>query len=420
MITASSPVGQLHPPITTPKPDSLLKAEADKLSTMNQIVVSLMQGSEDRHKTDAEKISLCSQDAYVSSDGTVKSYGRCNKRLCATCSKARASEWHKIMCALPDHLAVDLYDEEERSGLPTVAGLALTLNAGQALPITHLKSILKILHKLWPRLLKSSALKRNLSGAIRATEITVDMDDIQSTKANPHIHGLILLKIPSDTDNLSNWLSNVASDISKWWRRSIKRELKQLLKLASPEVTSSAQSITPLYSHNRTNFKRWGSYITKGAIHSLATQLRSEAKTKSLIELTQVWLEIDKAVRGARLISAQGCIKDALSDAKIDAKASSRPSSPDGEESKPRITHKWSYTLDCYLSVQDWNVDHKRPSDWLSRRSHLLPSPHYAPLKVRAYAREQLERQESMRQAVLHNLSTGDTLDHKQGHLADS
>lgn len=421
MITASSPVGQLHPSInSTPKPDSLLKAEADKLSTMNQIVVALMQGSEDRHKTDAEKISLCSQDTYVSSDGTVKSYGRCNKRLCATCSKARAAEWHKVMCALPDHLAVDFYDEEERSGLPTVAGLALTLNAGQALPITHLKSILKILHKLWPQLLRSSALKHHLSGAIRATEITVDMDDIQSTKANPHIHGLILLEIPDDTGDLSDWLTHVAHGISKWWRRSIKRELRKLFTLAAPEVTSSAQSITPLYAHNKTNLKRWGSYITKGAVHSLAEQLSAKAKDKTLIEITQVWLEIDKAVRGARLISAQGCIKDALSDAKADAKESSGSSSPDGEESKPRITHKWSYTLDCYLSVQDWNIDHKRPSDWLSRRSHLLPSPHYAPLKVRAYAREQLERQESMKQAVLHNLTTGDTLDHKQGHLADS
>lgn len=418
MITSSSPAGQLNHPInSTTKPDSLLKAEADKLSTMNQIVVSLMQGADDRHRTDAEQISLCSQDAYVSNDGTFKSYGRCNKRLCATCSKARASEWHKVMCALPQRLEVELYDEQEKLGLPVVGGLALTLNGGRALPITYLKDILKILHKLWPRLLKSSAIKGHLSGAIRATEITVDMDNIESTTANPHIHGLLLLEIPDDTSAPNDWLNRIAVEISKWWRRSIKRELTKLLKCESPDITSSAQSITPLYTHDATNLKKWGSYITKGAIHSLAKQLEAKAKSKTLIEMTQVWLEIDRAVRGARLISAQGCIKDALPDAKADAR---NAYTSNADESKPRVTHKWSYTLDCYLSVQEWTIDHQRPSDWLSRRSHLLPSPHYAPLKVRAYAREHLERQESIKRAILHNLMTGDTLDHKQGHLADT
>jgi len=425
MITSPIPSGQGYDstqeslPIHL-RPLPLDEVERHKRLTLQQSVLALIHGDLDHHRTDADKILRCSEQVTVDADGSVTSASRCRKRLCASCSHSSAREWSRVIQEAYDHLDATLANEPRVDGLPTAVGLAVTLNLGATAPLSDLKGSIKLLHRLFPRLLKAADIARSLLGSLRATEITVsaDKDDI---RVNTHIHALILMELPRDVTDRDRWVGDLTSAIKRTWRRMVQKNLAKLKDEST--YSSSAQDVRQLKRHDRENFTRWASYITKGAVAGLARQLEKETYFRD--ELVKVWLEVDRAVKGVRLISSSGILKTAITDAKEALSSGDANNARRVQETPSRATHLWSYIEDRYLEVKVWDTDHARPADYMARHLHHQLSPkspiprHYPSLMIEAQARHEITEQESKKRAILHRMQTGKNLNNKQGHLSD-
>jgi hypothetical protein len=124
-----------------------------KAITSDQIARSLrLNGSDALHK-ESDRLYDCSENVQLRSNGRVTTYGRCKRRLCALCSSIEANKWSKDLSSAMDHLDFDMVDEvadenpKTWHALPKTVALKLTLNAGQACPLGHLKPACKAQHQ---------------------------------------------------------------------------------------------------------------------------------------------------------------------------------------------------------------------------------------------------------------------------------
>lgn len=402
-------------------PQSLVTATQLKRLTLQQPAVAILYGGRDSDLTTNTRISLCAERLHLSTTGEAKSHSRCKHRLCASCAQVNARKWGQLFTLVPEYLGLSLIDDRaelQDASTPQAVGLSLTLNLGQSRPIADLSESINLLHDLWPRLLRLKKLSDHLSGAIRATEITVNTEAIHDVAANPHIHATILLEVPDKTKDIDAFLSPIITRITSWWKRSVTKELRKRFRDTTTEVSRSAQDVRPLTQHDSTNLTRWCRYITKGAINGLALKLEKEAvTTHAKEEMIRVWLAVYEATKHTRLISACGSIKDALADAKADLK---RESQSQSQAEPQRETHRWSYRHSTYLPVEEWTVLDSRPHDYAMRQvSHLLTCPLYIKMVMKHEQEYQLRKTEYEKRAILHTLQTGQSINKLQGHLSD-
>ncbi len=389
IITSADAVGQDVPcsdlstqssldiPLTPPE---LIKTELLKDVSTNQIALSLMSGMTDRLEEEATKLMGCAESVHLARTGRVKTYSRCKRRLCPLCSSLLAKQWKKRVTVAADHLSDILIDDDidNDQSLHKSVGLKLTLNAGQACPISDLKLIIReVLHNQWSRLLQTKIIKDHIVGSLRATEITIDRktevhDGIPL--ANPHIHAIILLRPPEGLSRaqITSWLEEVSNSASMYWRGSVRKRLRKL-GIEDRIITSSAQLIEPLSSQTNKDFIEWSHYIVKGAVHNLALDLHREDHDGTAFRpISNIWIEVERAIKGIRLISTSGDVADAMKDAEEEIKRSTPQQNREEDESL--ITHKWSFTKERYISIDHWIQEVDKPRNY--RVQLLLNSYH--------------------------------------------
>ena len=314
----------------------------------------------------------CSSSITLAHDGSVTAHRRCKKRVCATCSHIEGKAWskrlHDAVKLLPDVMLDEPQSVKDNLGDDRAVGIKLTLNAGQLCSLNELRDVTRMIHRLWPRLYSTSAIKPHFKGAFRASEITIShtlsSDDSRSNVilANPHIHGLIMLIPPSDID-VDEWIKLTTHKLTKHWVKMIKSNLLAL-NIRGRSVQSIAQLVEPLNAHTPHDVASWLSYASKGAAQGLANQLKRENLESTYDELVDVWTTVDSTLNSVHLISASGSIKEALKhQSEID-----QITSTEGENSKrqgrPKPTHRWSTPQRRYIPVEEWTREIDRPIGW--------------------------------------------------------
>ena len=375
---------------------SLLDTQRLKGITTNQIAPSMLSGETDSYLQYATKLSTCADKISVS-DGKTQATNRCKKRICALCSKINGAKWSKIIEESIHHLDVELtpipqtkpaelHNQNPSAVLPlatskmcqgtalkntgeleSAVAIHLTLNAGQTCPIHELKAVIKLLHSRWPRLLKQSSIRDYVKGSLRATEIVIsDITEANSSldytpRVNPHIHGTIILSIPAGV-NTREWLGHVTTKLYYYWVDMMQSGLEKA-GIFDRVVTRHAQKIAPLTTNDTLNLQRWMQYSTKGAMTALAEQMGKENEKVFSEQVAQMWLAIESATKGQRLISTSGSLKMAVDEAKDAIKLLSEHSTHEDEPKS--ITHRWSYTKRKYVPIAEWVEAIDRPDNWL-------------------------------------------------------
>ena len=385
-------VSQQHDQYSLPntEPSMLENIGRVKAGTLKQIVPAFLSDMTNlNHIKTATKLVSCSEYANENSGDT---FTRCRLRICPVCSLIKANQWKKKITKATELMNVELIDDDLDN---RDAGIKVTLNAGQACNIDDLPIVIKLLHKVWPRLLRATHIKPYVIGSIRATEITVTNSG-EGITANPHIHGTIMIRIP-ENEKIDKVIEHTTSSIINYWKRAIRTQLKKA-GLES-KIYSAAQQAEPLREQHKTDFIEWTEYCTKGAIQNLAHQLRSSVSIDALPNLSTIWATVNDALKNIRLISSSGVISEALQAVKsAKQKSDKRPPI----DPKPP-THRYSYSKKKYIPIQDWIREEDKPQNLLlGYLAHLYPPQPLESVSAQILQRDLIPDEERAR----HYLST--------------
>ena len=310
---------------------------------------------------------------------------RCNRRSCPICSSIKGKRLTNDIMKCLDQLSFTLLDEcdENTPGHKRIIGLKANLNSGSSPSLTELKPRLSITSSVWARLLRTAKMKEAVIGAYRSIEITQTDDD----HANPHIHGLLLVKADTDIEKLSN-------HIRYYWHRTLKRELKKAEHEAN--VVASC-NLEPLYRHTKNDVREWTQYATKGSYDFNKSEHRdSHSQTNA-----SFWQTVDSATKGMRLIALSGEIKQAVSLVREQAKADH-----DGVLADYSRTHAWSDVKQTYITIDEYNPDiDDRKAPLCQSIPHTEQPSHFGTLFKAEYDSHKIRRLEKLGE---HLLSNGD------------
>jgi len=140
-------------------------------------------------------------------------------------------------------------------------------------------------------------------GALRSTEITESVDVDSTVKANPHIHGTLLLRMNSDTNKIITKIKN------HWHKMTEESLYKQGSRSPKKDSTQCIQDISLLKSHTLEDCISWINYSTKGILKLKPSINGTPNFQNSSVEF---WLSVDKAIKHMRLISTYGYLKESL------------------------------------------------------------------------------------------------------------
>lgn len=352
----------------TPNDDKLMKLSSQRRQSTEQIIPSMLSGLVlQKDANDIADMITCSENIRIDKDGSPRSLHRCRKRICPVCSSIESNKWSKRISEALEFIADDFIDEpthHEHQDTKLV-GLKVNLSFGERCNPEELGDIIKAMHKLWGRLLNIKAIKSISAGALRATEFKVKLID-GTPKLNPHIHGLILLKVTERPG--ADFFKTLENRIKSYWRERVLTAYKEL-KLKRI-VSFAGQSIEPLYQHTSADAASWLTYATKGAIAGLADAVSGDDFGHQSEDLTELWMHVYRATKNMHLISASGDMKDHLAEAKARRALDRQQRKPD-EVSESKPTHRWSYPKRRYLPSNEWleHID-RAPNFYLVNFSH--------------------------------------------------
>lgn len=277
---------------------------------------------------------------YISlKNGKYVVLNRCHKRLCYICNQIKSKQYSLIATKALSQMKYDLADEcsSDTPSNKQMIGIKVTLNTGTACTLEHLRDRISILHRCFARLLRLTALKDDLIGSIRATEITQSNDDDDNTLANPHIHSLLLLRKDCD-------LSNIISVLNKYWPKAIKKQIARLrLQDSNYSSVAAFQQCEQLYIQSTDDAHSWLTYMTKGG-YDLERDSHSIAYHKTS---SNFWQAVDTAIKGMRLIASSGELKDAIALVKANLQKS--------ELDTQLHSHVWSSSQSKYVAAEQYN-----------------------------------------------------------------
>jgi len=395
-------------PGNAPTPIEFHRHTALKRHTIDATALPLLSSTDPQSQQLYEKLLTCSEQITLRGDRVIH-HQRCRHRLCALCQHIDASKRIAEAKAALDYLDTPLYDDPLADNYaPKSTALKLTLNAGQTRPLSELRQLLKALHSAWSDLVSRTSIKRHTTGHQRATEITSSSEISGDLRANPHLHGTLLLIVQSD-DNPDDIEQFVKTEVERLWPQIIKRHLiKQRLK---PETISDhAQHIEPLWSRTNDDLYSWLRYSLKGLTPSLTEEIaRREMNAPS--QLSEIWSTLDQAIKGLRLVSRGGELKEMIREHKATERARSSSRANRAPDAQP--THQWSYPLAQWIPLLNYDP----------RRDHNLSAPAesiYSELSAetiralieRAQDRQKIEITRSDQHAISYYLSTGNMLKH--------
>ena len=335
----------------------------------NHIAAHFATAGTDHHIQSALDISRCSNSITVEGQ-TIRAKYRCNSRLCLSCASVRQAKHTMITVEAMKNIGYilkdDAHDEYDENRL--IIGLKINLNFGAACDLADIKDRIKSLHRLWPRLLRIKHFDDILIGAMRGTEITYSEGD----KANPHIHGILLLRADYDYDE-------TLSKITRYWKNAVKRELLKISAGEPPDSSQCVQTISELQKHTLEDLRSWVNYISKSSYRLDGQPSSTEKHTSRLdYQISKIvqasgsfWIKLDSAIKGIRLIAHSGELKAAVKDAKEFLKSgySARPST------KGSVTHRWSDRIKDYIPADEFTANDENHHPISTRLSYAVESP---------------------------------------------
>ena len=359
----------IDPSLVTLAPVHELTTQRYRKYGSNRIAAHFATAGTDHHIQTALDLNRCSKSIIVKGQ-TIRSRFRCNSRLCLSCASVRQAKHTMITVEAMKNIGYtlkdDAHDEYDQNRL--IIGLKINLNFGAACDLSDIKARIKALHRLWPRLLRIKHFNDILIGAMRGTEITYTDGD----KANPHIHGILLLRADYDYDD-------TLSKIARYWKNAVKRELQKITTGELPDSSQCVQTIAELQRHTLEDFRSWVNYISKSSYRLDGKPGSNDEHTVRLdhqmSKITQAssefWIKHDLAIKGIRLISHSGELKAAVNDAKEFLKSDyrARPST------KGNVTHRWSYRVSDYIPADEFTAHDENHHPISTLLSYAVESP---------------------------------------------
>jgi len=278
----------------------------------------------------------CGRFASKTEHGLV-ALNRCNRRTCPICAGIKGKRLTNEIVKCIDQIEYFLIDEADENTPQNklIIGLKINLNTGSATTLDDLKTRLRIMHDIWARLLRTAKVKEALVGGFRSTEITQTDKD----HANPHIHGLLLIK--ADTD-----LNALSSHVRNYWHKTLNRELKK--QKIKADTIASFGSLEPLYRHTKADIREWTRYATKGSFdYNKAEHRKSQLNTTA-----RFWITVDEATKGMRLTALNGSIKTAVALVRKQANEAF-----DGSYSIYNQDYAWSDMKSAYIPYGKYDPD---------------------------------------------------------------
>lgn len=390
-------------------PDALITHTTLKRHTMNSTALSLLTSPDPQSKQLYDKLITCSERITLRGNKVIHQQ-RCRHRLCALCQHIDASKRIAEVKSALDYLDTPLYDDptaDDSTGRSTA--LKVTLNTGITRPFSELRQLIKALHAGWSDLTSRSAIKRHTIGYQRATEVTRSSDKITSNlKANPHIHGALLLSVGSG-ETPEQVERHVSSAIKRLWPKIIKRHLrKQGLK--AELISTDGQKVDPLWSRTNDDLYKWLKYTLKGLTPSLTEQI-AEQEIDTPSELSEIWSSINQAISGMRLVSRGGQLKEMIREHQATEKARSSKRPDDAPEAEPNYV--WSYPLMRWIPITQYDPRHHCDSSTPARAVYSeLSAEEVFALIERARQRQRLAIARNDHSEIVYYLATGNMLKH--------
>jgi len=328
---------------------------------------ALMQSIDHDQASTGIEIKTCANELADTPNG-LKAIARCRKRSCPLCTETKARQRavraRRALSYLPP-----MRDEHRAEPGQSMVALKINLNAGKSCDLSELKARLSAMSKAWSRLLRIRALEGLTYGAIKATEITPSPSD----RAHPHIHGTILLRGDLSRDELD--------EINQAMRRSWLRSIRKLTGATPTSTATAYERATELSAQTDDDLLSWLTYSFKGGYD---LQKSDHQMTLSMGSATY-WQAVDQATKGARLISASGELREALSKAKHDLDHAPRAVTP----TPRKADYVWSANKLTYISK---DLAEHEPYALTHSTSYAHEYPHFGEAFLRDLIKEQ-ERQ---------------------------
>jgi hypothetical protein len=302
------------------------------------------------------------------------------------------------------YIGFALRDEAHPDTAPhrLVIGLKVMLNAGESCELSELRERLEILHDCFPRLCRITALKDQLVGYMRSTEV-IQSSGVNGLRAHPHIHSLLLLRADSD-------IEKITKAIMRYWLRKMGTEHAKLGKLINISASVKRSDIIELRSHTTADLLSYCRYATKGSYDLIGLSAHSGSQREA-IQATHpdYWSEVEAATKRIRLISFGGELRRATAEAQAEYERSERAKRrieavgpiPEIVRDEDRV---YSVASGQYVRA----ADHERWAEdaALSHRlSYAYPAPHLASLFQREYIAMMERAEAAHRLTLLHMLS---------------
>lgn len=369
----------------------------------SKVAVSLAHSANLDQVSIAAKIASCAQRIRLQS-GRWVALNRCRSKVCSHCANISSAKMTARLKSAMGCLGFAMLDEAHRDTAPHRLAIALkvTLNAGESCELDELRERLEILHDCFPRLCRIAALKDQLIGYMRSTEI-VQSSSIDGLRAHPHIHSLLLLRADSDVEKISK-------AIMRYWLRKMGTEHAKLGKLINVSASAKRSDITELRKHTAADLLSWCRYATKGSYDLIGLSAHSGSQREA-IQATHpdYWSRVEAATKRMRLISFGGELRRATAEAQAEHERSERAKRrleavgpiADVVKGEDRV---YSVASGQYVRA----ADHER---WVEdaalshRLSYAYPAPHLASLFQREYIAMMERAEAAHRLTLLHMLS---------------
>jgi hypothetical protein len=367
----------------------------------SKVAVSLAHSSNLSQVNTAAKVASCAQRIRLKS-GRWVALNRCRSKVCSHCANVTSAKMTARIKSAMGYLGVAMRDEAHRDTAPHRLAIALkvTLNAGESCELDELRERLEILHDCFPRLCRIAALKDQLIGYMRSTEV-VQSSSVDGLRAHPHIHSLLLIRADSDIEKISK-------AIMRYWLRKMGTEHAKLGKLINVAASVKRSDISELRKHTAADLLSWCRYATKGSYDLIGLSAHSGSQREAMQATDpRYWAEVEAATKRVRLISFGGELRRATAEAQAEHERSERAKrrieaiGPVAEVARDE-DRVYSVAAGQYMRA----ADHER---WVEdaalshRLSYAHPAPHFASLFQAEYI-AMMERAEAAHRLTLLHL----------------
>jgi len=334
--------------------DDLLKNHSELRQAQIHTAKALFNADDLETKNNAVKIRNCGRTLFKSASKTDhdplwRAKLRCKQRSCASCSKIKGAQYTAMVAKALNQISFKLVDDIKDNQWHTpdhkkMFPLKLTLNGGVACSLEDIRPRITSLNTAWTKMLRTKLLKDNVVGALRSIEITETYDiNSPDPKANPHLHGLILVRLCD--------IPLIIQHIRNYWYKATQKALANSGH-PTPKKASACcvQEIKPLNRSTAKDVISWVQYATKGHKH---TGKGHEARFFTTMAFH---IAIDSAIKNLRLIATSGLLKEAIKLVKDEIKRAKleAPTPTPFDLSLEQVT--WSDRQGRYILAEDYNT----------------------------------------------------------------